>query len=162
MKTSRSYGKRADRALRMWVKLIRATTTFGKLTEEHIRTFGMTEPQFSVFECLGHLGPLTLGELSRKQLVSGGNITCVIDNLEGEGLVERTRNPDDRRTIVARLTPKGEKMFGEIFHLHAAHVARLASVLTEQEQDDLSALLKKLGLGLRPPVTHHRLKTKKG
>lgn len=149
MKTTHKYGKKADLALSMWVKLVRATSTFGKLTEEQIRTFGLTEPQFSVLECLGHLGPLTLGELSRKQLVSSGNITCVIDNLEKEGLVERIPSAEDRRAIVAQLTTKGKKRFDEIFVTHAEFVAKTASVLSEEEQETLSRLLKKLGHSLK-------------
>jgi MarR family 2-MHQ and catechol resistance regulon transcriptional repressor len=149
LKITRKYGKKADLALSMWVKLVRATSTFGKLTEEQIRSFGLTEPQFGVLECLGHLGPLTLGEISRKQLVSGGNITCVVDNLEKEGLVERVPSTEDRRAIVAQLTSKGKKLFDEIFIKHAEFVAKTASVLSEEEQETLSRLLKKLGLSLK-------------
>ena len=134
----------------MWVKLARAASTFGKLTEENIRSFGLTEPQFGAFECLGHVGPLTLGELSRKQLVSGGNTTCIVDNLEKLGLVERVPSKEDRRAIVAQLTPEGVKLFEESFVRHAEFVANLASVLTIEEQESLSRLLKKLGLALAP------------
>ena len=149
MKTTRKYGKKADLALSLWVKIVRAATTFGKLAEENIRSFGMTEPQFGVFECLGHLGPLTLGELSRKRLMSGGNITCVIDNLENLGLVERVPCKEDRRAIVAQLTVYGKKRFDEIFVQHAEHITKLASVLTKEEQETLARLLKKLGLALK-------------
>jgi MarR family 2-MHQ and catechol resistance regulon transcriptional repressor len=133
----------------LWIKLARATSTFGKLAGDNIRSFGLTEPQFGVLECIGHLGPLALGELSRKRLVSGGNITCVVDNLEKDGLVERVHSSEDRRTIVAQLTPKGKKVFDETFVGHAEFITELASVLTEHEQEQLSHLLKKLGLGLR-------------
>ena len=148
MKSTLKYGKKSELALGMWVKLARAGSTFSKLTSENIRSFGLTEPQFGAFECLGHLGPLTLGELSRKQLVSGGNTTCVIDNLEKLGLVERVPNKTDRRAIVAQLTQKGEKLFTEVFPKHAEYISELASVLTSEEQDSLSRLLKKLGLAL--------------
>jgi MarR family 2-MHQ and catechol resistance regulon transcriptional repressor len=136
-------------ALGLWVKLARASQTFTKRTAEQIRTFNLTEPQFGVLEALGHLGPLTLGELSRKRLVSGGNITCVIDNLEREQLVERVPSEHDRRAIVARLTHKGENLFDEIFVKHAEYVVELSSVLTETEQQELSKLLKKLGCALQ-------------
>jgi MarR family 2-MHQ and catechol resistance regulon transcriptional repressor len=148
MKTTKRYGRKADVALSMWVKLARASATFGKLTEEHIRTFGLTEPQFGALECLGHLGPMTIGQLCKKQLVSGGNMTVVVDNLEKEGLVERVPSKEDRRSILVRLTDKGEKLFNEIFAQHAQRVAKLASVLTEDEQEELGRLLKKLGLSL--------------
>ncbi|MBI5021313.1 MAG: MarR family transcriptional regulator [Ignavibacteriales bacterium] len=148
MKLTKKYGKKADTALQLWVKLARAAATFGKLSSENIRTFGLTEPQFGVIECLGHLGPLKLNELSKKMIVTAGNITCVIDNLQKEHLVERIKNNKDRRVIVVRLTPKGQKLFKSIFTKHAEYISKLASVLNEQEQKQLASLLKRLGLAL--------------
>jgi MarR family transcriptional regulator, 2-MHQ and catechol-resistance regulon repressor len=148
LKSTQKYGKQADLALSVWVKLARAYMTVGKLTAAHIRIFGLTEPQFGVLECLGHLGPLTLSELSKKRLVSGGNMTCVVDNLEKEGLVERVHSTTDRRTIVVRLTPSGEALFLKTFPDHADFVTGTLSVLSEREQESLALLLKKLGLAL--------------
>jgi MarR family 2-MHQ and catechol resistance regulon transcriptional repressor len=149
VKTTKKYGKKADLALSMWVKLARAFATFSKKSSENIRTFGLTEAQFGALECLGHLGAMTIGELCKKQLVSGGNMTVVVDNLEKVGLVERTKSKQDRRTILVRLTTKGKKLFDEIFAGHAHHIATLASVLAEDEQRELGRLLRKLGLALR-------------
>ncbi len=149
MKTTVQYGKEADLALSVWVKLARAYLTVEKLSSTHIRVFGLTEPQFGVLECLGHLGPLTLGELSRKRLVSGGNMTCVVDNLEKEGLVERVHGTSDRRTTMVRLTGKGRALFTKTFPDHADFIAGSLSVLSEREQETLGALLRKLGLALR-------------
>ncbi len=149
MRTTRKYGRESDLALGLWVKLARAYETFSRRSLENIRTFGLTEPQFGVLECLGHLGPLTTGELCRKMLVSGGNMTVVIDNLEKESLVERIRSSEDRRTIRVHLSKKGKKLFDDIFVLHAAHITRLAGVLTRSEQEELSRLLRKLGLALQ-------------
>ena len=148
MKSTRPYGRKADTALTMWVKLARAFSTFSRVTDDHIRGFGLTQAQFGAVECLGHLGSMTIGELCRKQLVSGGNMTVVVDNLEREGLVERVRDRNDRRVVEVRLTTKGTKRFREIFPCHAEFVARVASVLTEKEQDDLGRLLRKLGRGI--------------
>lgn len=153
MKTTKIYGKNIDRALSMWVKLARAASVFERLAVQNIRRFGLTEPQFGVLEILGHLGPQTLGDLSRKTLVSAGNITCVVDNLEREGLVERIYSTEDRRTTLARLTPSGKAIFEEIFIRHAEHIAELASVLTAGEQLKLAYLLKKLGLALQQRST---------
>lgn len=145
MKSTRQYGKKIDAALSMWVKLARAHSTLAKLTDENIRSFGLTTPQFGVVECLGHLGPMLIGELCRKQLVSGGNMTVVVDNLAKDALVERVPSKEDRRAIVVRLTTKGKKLFDTIFIQHAKFVGSAVSVLTEKEQDELSILLKKLG-----------------
>jgi MarR family 2-MHQ and catechol resistance regulon transcriptional repressor len=150
------YGKTVSLGLGLWVKLARAAATVGKLSAENIRSFGLTEPQFGVLEVLGHLGPQTLGDLSRKRLVSGGNITCVVDNLEREGLVERVHSTTDRRTIVAQLTRKGDALFQSIFPRHADYIASLTGVLSEQEQAELAKLLRKLGLALSESTTTQR------
>ncbi len=148
MKTTKQYGKKVDAALSMWVKLARAHSTLAKLSDENIRSFGLTTPQFGVLECLGHLGPMTIGELCRKQLVSGGNMTVVVDNLAHCGLVERIPSKEDRRAIVVQLTAKGKKLFGDIFVKHAKFVTSTVDVLTEKEQTELGLLLKKLGKAL--------------
>jgi MarR family transcriptional regulator, 2-MHQ and catechol-resistance regulon repressor len=148
MRTTRQYGKEIDRALGMWVKLARAHDTMSALADRNIHGFGLTTPQFGALECLGHLGPMTIGTLCRKMLVSGGNMTVVVDNLEKEGLVERVRDTEDRRKISVRLTKKGEKLFRKIFIEHAKHITELASVLTPNEQDELAGLLKKMGTRL--------------
>lgn len=156
MKTTKKYGKQADTALSLWVKLARASATFGKLSSENIRTFGLTEPQFAVIECLGHLGPLRHSELSKKMLVSGGNITCVIDNLEKENLVERIQSKKDRRVIMVRLTSKGQRFFKDKFVQHAKFITTITSVLSAVEQDQLATLLKKFGLALQEQFPENR------
>jgi len=145
MKTTKQYGKAIDRALSMWVKLARAHNTMHSLADRNITSFGLTTPQFGAIECLGHLGPMTIGNLCKKMLVSAGNMTVVIDNLEKDGLVERIRESKDRRKIIVRLTKKGEKLFEKIFIQHAEYIKELADALTAAEQEEIGRLLKKLG-----------------
>lgn len=149
MKTTLQYGKRADLALSLWVKLARASSLFGRHSARDIERYGLTQPQFSVLEGLGHLGPLTIGEIGKKILVTGGCMTVIIDNMERDGLVERIRSTEDRRVIKVGLTAKGDELFRRVFRQHAERITELASALTEEEQQHLSALLKKLGLALR-------------
>jgi len=148
MSTTRQYGRKADTALRMWVKLARAFTTLNRLSADDIRSYGVTQAQFGVLEVLGHLGPMSLGELARKMLVSCGNTTVIVDNLEKEGLLERTAHGKDRRVKVVQLTPKGRKFFADVFPKHAAAMTEFVGVLAEPDQERLGALLKKLGLSL--------------
>ena len=159
MKTTKRYGKRADLALSLWVKLARAHSTFARQTSRDIEQYGLTPPQFSVLETLGHLGPLTMGELGRKILVTGGCVTVIVDNLQKEKLAERVRDASDRRVIRVQLTEKGNKLFQRIFEQHAGRVTELASVLSATEQEALAGLLKKLGLAIQQhepnPETHH-------
>ncbi|MDH4071146.1 MAG: MarR family transcriptional regulator [Ignavibacteria bacterium] len=145
MENRRSYGKKADQALSLWVKLARAYETVRHRSVEDIRTYGLTQSQFGVLEALGHLGTLTPGELSKKQLSSCGTITVVLDNLETEGLVLRKRSGSDRRVTYVSLTAKGRKLFDNSFHRHAAFIGGVIGVLTDAEQHDLGRLLRKLG-----------------
>lgn len=148
MNNKKSYGKKIDLALSLYVKLSRAYQSLNKKAIENIKAFGLTAPQFSVLECLGHLGPMTLSKLSKKQLVSGGNITLIVDNLEKNNLVERIKNKTDRRTIEVKLTDKGDKLFNSIFIEHAKYITELVSILSTEEQKELSKLLKKIGTSL--------------
>jgi len=150
MKTTKSYGRKADLALAMWVKLARAADTMAILTGRDIADYGLTVPQFGVVEALGHLGPMKIGELCAKKLTSGGNMTVVVDNLERDGLVERTHDENDRRAYVIKLTRKGKSLFDGIFPRHARFVEELVfAALTAEEIVGLSTLLKKMGLALK-------------
>jgi MarR family 2-MHQ and catechol resistance regulon transcriptional repressor len=92
---------------------------------------------------------MLIGDLTKKHLVSGGNMTVVVDNLEKDGLVERSVNNDDHRAFYVKLTPKGKRLFEKIFSKHAQFIVKLASVLSESEQAELGLLLKKLGTSLQ-------------
>jgi MarR family transcriptional regulator, 2-MHQ and catechol-resistance regulon repressor len=154
MKTTKQYGKHIDLALSLWVKLARAHDTFSHLTAANIRSFGLTSAQFGVIECLGHLGTMLIGDLTKKHLVSGGNMTVVVNNLEKEGLVERLVNEEDHRAFYVKLTPKGKRLFDKIFLHHAKYVVQLTSVLSASEQANLGLLLKKLGTNLPKETAH--------
>jgi MarR family 2-MHQ and catechol resistance regulon transcriptional repressor len=149
LKTTKHYGEEIDLALSLWVKLARAYASFNKHTMKDIAGFGVTQAQFGVLECIGHLGPMTLGELTKKMLVSGGNMTVVVNNLERDGYVKRMRDAEDRRVVRVRLSPKGKEFFDRIFVKHAEFVRKTAFVLTPEEQKELGDLLKKLGCGLQ-------------
>ncbi len=110
--------------------------------------YGLTIPQFGILEALYHLGPLSLGELADKLLVTGGNITYVMDRLEEQGLVYRQRSDLDRRVIEARLTDAGRELIERVFPDHACYVRELVSHLDPDEQQQLRALLKRLGKGV--------------
>lgn len=133
------------RALRLWVSLARAYATFARALSSKVLEFGLTAPQFGVLEALYHLGPLPLGELADKLTVTGGNVTYVMDRLESHGLVRRERSDEDRRVIMAKLTPKGADLVAEVFPHHADLIVDMVSVLDVEEQEQMRYLLKKLG-----------------
>ena len=138
-----------DVALRLWITLARCHATYAKAIAGKVQDYGLTTPQFGTLEALYHLGPLSLGELAEKLLVTGGNVTYVMDRLEDQGLVYRFRRPDDRRVILARLTQEGRELVAEVFPGHASYVEHLSRHLTSIEQKQVGELLKKLGTGIR-------------
>lgn len=137
-----------ERALRLWIALARCYASFARAVGGRVAEYGLTTPQFGVIEALYHLGPLPLGELAEKLLVTGGNITYMMDRLEEQGLVTRERSSLDRRVVRARLTPAGESLMEEVFPGHAAAIAELAAELDAEEQETLRTLLKTLGKGI--------------
>jgi MarR family 2-MHQ and catechol resistance regulon transcriptional repressor len=106
----------------------------------------LTWSQFGVLEALFHLGPLHQQDVAAKILKSAGNLTLVVDNLVKQGLVERSRDKEDRRYVTICLTEAGRRLMQEIFPKHVEHVVEAASVLTPSEQRQLAGLCRKLGL----------------
>jgi MarR family 2-MHQ and catechol resistance regulon transcriptional repressor len=136
-------------ALRLWVILARAYATYAKAIAARVQEYGLTPPQFGTLEALYHLGPLSLGELADKLLVTGGNVTYVMDRLEDQGLVYRFRRPDDRRVIQGKLTPEGRELVAEVFPGHASFIEHLSRHLTTEEQEHVADLLRTLGTGIQ-------------
>lgn len=135
-------------ALNMWLKFIRAYSTYSKKASEHLKIFGLSTSQYMVIECLGHFGPLLTGELCKKTFRSGGNMTFVVDGLEKSDLVKRVVIEDDRRAILVKLTPKGEKLYEEVSSRHGQMLLDLAGVFSKEEQEEFARLSKKVGLGI--------------
>jgi MarR family 2-MHQ and catechol resistance regulon transcriptional repressor len=135
-------------ALGLWVALARCYSTYGKAIAAKVQEYDLTVPQFGTLEALYHLGPLSLGELADKLLVTGGNVTYVMDRLESRGLVSRYRSSDDRRVVQARLTPEGRDLVAAVFPGHAEYVEHLCRHLEVDEQQELRRLLKQLGKGI--------------
>ncbi len=148
MALERTWSDDEERALRLWIALARAYATFSREVAGRIAEYGLTTPQFGVLEALHHLGPLPLGELAGKLLVTGGNVTYVMDRLEQQGLVTRERDEGDRRVVLAHLTDEGRALIREVFPGHAAFVEEAVSHLGADEQETLRSLLKKLGKGM--------------
>jgi DNA-binding MarR family transcriptional regulator len=99
----------SKRRLKMWIRLLGVT----RASERHLREFlrvehGTTLPRFDVMAALWRRREgLTMSELGRLLLVSGGNVTVIVDGLEREGLVIRAHSSADRRTVAVSLTERG-------------------------------------------------------
>jgi len=134
------------RALDAYIKLTRAVSSVEARLGPELARAGLTSTQLGVLEALLHLGPLGQRVLGGKLLMSGGNITTVVDNLEARGLVRRERRDDDRRHVTVHLSPEGRQLIAKVFPNHVRAIVDAFSALTPGEQETLGRLAKKLGL----------------
>lgn len=133
------------KALNIYVKLIRASSSVTARMHRHLRNDGLTGSQFGVLEALHHLGPLCQREIGNKILKTGGNMTLVIDNLEKRDLVKRVQDTQDRRYLKIHLTPRGQNLISGVFLRHVGIAENVFAALDGDEQEQLGKLLKKLG-----------------
>jgi MarR family transcriptional regulator, 2-MHQ and catechol-resistance regulon repressor len=133
-------------ALKLYVVLSRARNAVGRRAEADIARHGLSPGEFAILEALYHKGPLLLGELQRKILVSSGGVTYLVDRLEAAGLVERRECATDRRARYGALTERGHQLLSDIFPVHAQEIASAVAGLDEGEKRQAIELLKKLGL----------------
>lgn len=133
-------------ALRIWLRLLTCTQLIERRVRSGLREeFGTTLPRFDLMAQLERQrGGLKMNELSRLLMVTGGNVTAIVDQLEKEGLVERLDEPDDRRAWVIRLTAAGIKSFAEMARAHEQWIVELLGGLPRREQDELLRLLAKV------------------
>ena len=132
-------------ALKLWVVLARAYASVARHVEADIARHGFTVGEFGILEALYHKGPLLLGEVQRKVLISSGGVTYLVDRLAAKGLVERRECPDDRRARYAALTRQGEALLDRIFPQHARAVERALGALSPDDRARATGLLKRLG-----------------
>ena len=148
LRTDRETIARSDdhRALRIWLRLLTCTQLIEKQVRGRLREqFSTTLPRFDLLAQLKrHREGLKMNELSRLLMVTGGNVTAIVDQLEKEGLVERLDEPADRRAFRIRLTQAGERSFGEMARAHEEWVVDLLAGLSRREHEELLKLLAKL------------------
>ena len=133
-------------ALRIWLRLLTCTQLIERQVRSRLREqFASTLPRFDLMAQLErHRDGLKMNELSRLLMVTGGNITAIVDQLEAEGLVERLDHAEDRRAFRIRLTRAGERAFADMARAHEGWVVELLSGLSRKEHEELLKLLAKL------------------
>ena len=135
-------------AVKLWLRLLSCTNLVEGEIRRRLRTeFGITLPRFDLMAQLErNPGGLKMSELSRRLMVSGGNITGLTDQLEKEGLVARTDAPGDRRAYTIKLTPAGRSLFARMAAVHEQWVIELFSGLGSTDRAQVHRLLARLKL----------------
>ena len=137
-------------ALKLWLRLLSCTNLVEAQIRHRLRMhFGTTLPRFDLLAQLErHPAGLNMSELSRRLMVSGGNVTGLTDQLEKEGLVARTDDPEDRRAYTVKLTAAGRTRFARMAAMHEQWAIELFAGLSSSEKTQVHRLLAKLKLHL--------------
>lgn len=135
-----------ERALNTFIRFTRAFDSVNRTIRKSFSAHDLTSGQFGVLETIHHLGPMHQNALGDKLLQSKGNISTIISNLEERGLVERRRDPDDRRYVRVHLTARGQELIEDIFPDHVRRIREVFSALGKDEMEQLGRLSKKVGL----------------
>lgn len=133
-----------NNSLDLWDKLSHAYDSIRKTHSRQVATHGLTAPQFHVLEVLMKEGAIPLKRISEHLLVTGANITCVVDNLEKEDLVKRVPSKKDRRIINAELTDKGHEKIKKIYPEYVASLEESLKGLTETEKKEVAKVMSKV------------------
>ena len=138
-------------ALRLWLRLLTCTLLIERRIRGRLRErFRTTLPRFDLMAQLERNPEgLRMGELSRRMMVTGGNITGITDQLAAEGLVERRPIPGDRRAQAVRLTAKGRRAFDAMAAAHERWIIELLSGLGTADRDRLYLMLGRLKATIR-------------
>ena len=142
---SESGPGQSTQLLKLWLRAL----TFTSMVEGRVRTalreeFEVTLPRFDVMAALYETPEgMSMGQVSRRLMVSNGNITGIVERLEREGLVRRRTRPEDRRSQLVQLTPDGHAAFEGMAGAHLGWISHMLSGLDREEAGQLHDLLGK-------------------
>lgn len=157
-------GKGEQASLRTWLRLLTCTNLVEREVRGRLRDkFDTTLPRFDVLAQLDSASrepesQLTMGELSRRLMVTNGNLTSLIERLVQEGLVKRDPAPGDKRTQIVKLTVAGKRSFDAMTPEHQRLIDDLFSGLSVAERRNLFDLLGKLRSSVQESISEERAK----
>ncbi len=142
---ARAHSEHPDE-LRLWLRLLTCTQLIEKQVRNGLREqFATTLPRFDLMAQLERAPDgMKMNELSRRMMVTGGNVTGITDQLVTEGLVERVDVANDRRAWRVRLTARGRKQFNEMAQQHESWIVDAFAGLGSKEIAQLHKLLGKV------------------
>jgi len=140
-------------------ELARAFQAFEQFSAYHIRQIDLTPPQFDVLATLGNTPGMSCKELSEKTLITKGTLTGVVDRLIEKGMVVRTVQEHDRRSVMIALTEQGEALFQQVFPAHLAYMKTAFETFDQAEMDAISQQLMRLRTVFNQVLEQKRIET---
>ncbi|WP_229518462.1 MarR family winged helix-turn-helix transcriptional regulator [Massilia sp. PAMC28688] len=133
-------------SLKLWLRMLACTVKIENEIRSRMRTtFDITLPRFDLMAQLErHPEGLRMGELSRRMMVTGGNITGITDQLEREQLVVRVPDAKDRRVYTVKLTEAGRRTFADMAVVHEGWIAELLQDISPDDKGQLITLLSQM------------------
>jgi DNA-binding MarR family transcriptional regulator len=133
-------------SLKLWLRMLSCTMRIENEIRSRLRaTFDITLPRFDLMAQLErHPDGLRMGELSKRMMVTGGNITGITDQLEHEKLVMRVTDPHDRRASSVKLTEAGRAAFNDMARVHEAWIEELLQDIPVEDKAQLIVLLARM------------------
>jgi MarR family transcriptional regulator, 2-MHQ and catechol-resistance regulon repressor len=119
-----------------------------KMEREILREHDLTFASFSTLFIVWIWGPIETREIARSQAVTKATITSTVSKLESQGLVKRSGSKIDKRLVTVELTGKGKHLIEWVFPKFNQGEVEIASSLSEEEQDTLAHLLRKVIRGM--------------
>ncbi len=137
--------------LRLWLRLLTCTNLIEAEVRRRLREeYDFTLPRFDLLAQLDKAEDgLVLGEVSRRLMVSAGNVTALVERLLESGHITRAPSPTDRRVQIIRMTPEGRAAFARMAEDHGDWIGALFEGLDEAEMDTLMSALGKLKASVR-------------
>ena len=144
--------------LRLWLRMHTCATLVENRIRSQMRTsFDTTLPRFDLMAQLAAAPRgIKMSELSRRMMVTNGNITGITDQLERDGLVERIKVDTDRRSCLIRMTPRGRQSFRRMSGAYQEWISDMFKGMPADRQELLFELLgelKESGMATGTPAT---------
>jgi DNA-binding MarR family transcriptional regulator len=141
-----------------FLQLLRTGDELLALDAQVLSSFGTRHGRFNLLMMLKHcaVGKATPADLAEKTGVTRATITGLLDGLEKEGLVERSPDPDNRRSIQVKLTVAGQEFLDRVRPDYCRWFTSVVESLNEEERQQLLALLEKIQIRLGEISSQYR------
>lgn len=111
---------------------------------EILSQFDITPPQFDALLVVANHEGITMGELCQRMYLACSTATDLIDRMERAGLLERVRDPQDRRVVRLKVRPRGQEILNAVLEARRQYLAGVLRRLDDQELEDLTRRLRQL------------------
>ena len=134
-------------SMKIFGRMLRLMKHLGKEWAEAMAQFGFREGEFDVLATLRRAGEpycLSPTQLYTSLLITSGAMTNRLNRLEQQGLIRRIADPDDKRSSLVSLTPRGQARIEQALLVHTQTQNALLRNLSETQRAQLESLLREL------------------